>query len=102
MYPYQFNNSQHITQVNGENGANMYALPANSSAILMDSTAPLIWVVTTDGAGYKTVTPFEIKKYEPAPQPNYEDIMARLASLEDKLNDKSNIKPIKSKLSDND
>ena len=36
----------------------------NSQALLLDDTAPLVWLAQTDGAGYKTVTPYEIKPYE--------------------------------------
>lgn len=86
MYGY----GQQIVQVNGENGARAYQMPPNSNALLLDSTDPLVWLVSTDGAGYKTVQPFKIEPYTPPEPVNLNDIMNRLVSLEEKLNE-SNI-----------
>lgn len=80
MYP------QQIVRVNGENGARTYQLPPNSSALLLDDTAPLVWLVQTDGAGYKTVSPFSISQYEPEPQPDFKMLMDRLTRLEERIN----------------
>ena len=41
---------QEVVRVNGEGGANAYQLMPNSSALLLDETAPIVWLVTTDGA----------------------------------------------------
>ena len=38
-----------VIQVNGENGARAFAMAPNSSALLMDATAPIVWLCTTDG-----------------------------------------------------
>lgn len=84
MYGY---NQQQIIRVNGENGARMYQMMPNSSALLLDETAPLIWVVQTDGAGYKTCTPYKIERFEPEPAPNYKEILNRLTKLEEKINE---------------
>ena len=47
---------------------------------MLDETAPLVWLVQTDGAGYKTCTPFDIKIHE---EKNVlQDIQERLARLE--------------------
>ena len=43
---------QQVTRVSGQNGAQAYALPPNSSALLLDETTPIVWLKTTDGAGY--------------------------------------------------
>ena len=43
-----------VTRVSGENGANAFQMGPNSSALLLDETAPIVWFVQTDGAGYKT------------------------------------------------
>ena len=82
---------QQITKVTGENGARAYAIGPNSSALLLDETAPLVWLVQTDGAGYKTVTPFTITKYVPEPAPDYKSILDRLTRLEERVNEKSDI-----------
>lgn len=90
MFPI-YNNyySQQIIRVSGENGARAFQMAPNSSCLLLDETAPIIFACVTDGAGYKTVTPYTIEKYEPAPVPDLNDIMARLEKLEAKNNEKS-------------
>lgn len=91
MYPYNLYAQQNITRVTGENGARTYQIGPNSSALLLDDTAPIVWLVQTDGAGYKTLTAYEIKPYAPEPAPDMTDIMTRLKRLEDQVNAKSNI-----------
>lgn len=89
MYPGMLG-PQQIIRVNGEQGARSFRMLPNSSALLLDETAPLVWLATTDGAGYMTVTPFEIKPYQPPPPPDYQSLLARIERLEGKY-DQSNI-----------
>ena len=63
-----------IVRVNGENGARAYQLPPNSSALLLDESAPLVWLIQTDGAGYKTATPYTIAPYQAQPAPDYNSL----------------------------
>lgn len=70
-----------IIHVNGENGARAMQLLPNSNALLLDDTAPLVWLVQTDGAGYKTVTPYSITPYQPKPTVD----ASSLASLEERI-----------------
>lgn len=79
-----------ITYVNGENGANSFQMGPNSKVLLLDEHNPIVWFVQSDGAGYKTVTPYTISKYEPAPAPDFNSLEARIAQLEEKINAKSN------------
>ena len=74
---------QEIVRVNGENGAKTYQLPPNSSALLLDESAPLVWLVQTDGAGYKTAVPYTIAPYQAQPAPDFGDLDKRLKRLED-------------------
>ena len=86
MYGYQ-----QVIQVNGENGAHAYQMYANSSALLLDANNPIVYLVVTDGAGYKTVTPYKIEPYVPEPQPDYNSLLERIGKLEEALsNGKSN------------
>lgn len=78
-----------IIHVNGEGGARALQMAPNSEALLLDDTAPLIWLVQTDGAGYKTATPFSITPYQPAPPVNLQELSDRITRLEAKLNEKS-------------
>ena len=61
---------QEIIRVNGENGARAYQMAPNSSALLLDESAPLVWLVQTDGAGYKTEAPYTITPYQAQPAPD--------------------------------
>ena len=76
----------HVIRVNGENGAKAYNLGANSSALLLDESGLMVWLVTSDGAGYKTVSPYDITPHKDAPAPDYEDLESRIKRLEDMMN----------------
>jgi hypothetical protein len=83
---------KHVTKVNGRAGAEAFALPANSDDFLLDINDPVIWFVQTDGAGYKTVTPYDISPHKEVKQ---EDVIKsmedRITKLEEALrNGKSN------------
>ena len=79
---------QEIVRVNGENGAKTYQLPPNSSALLLDESAPLVWLVQTDGAGYKTAVPYTIAPYQAQPAPDLRTLEERISRLEEMLNGK--------------
>lgn len=81
---------QEVVRVNGEGGANAYQLSPNSSALLLDESAPLVWLVTTDGAGFKTVAPYKIEPYRPQRTNSAIDLEARVKRLEELINEKSN------------
>lgn len=80
---------QEIIRVNGENGARAFQMAPNSNAILLDETAPLVWVVQTDGAGYKTVTPYTITPYQAEPPVDVRALDERIRRLEETINAKS-------------
>lgn len=92
---------QEVIRVNGKNGADAYQMAPNSSILLLDETAPIIWLKTTDGASYPTVTgykitPIETKIATPIESSNYADLESRIAKLEEVINNgKSDAKPIK-------
>ena len=62
-----------IVKVNGENGARAYQLAPNSSSLLLDESAPIVWLVQSDGAGYRTITPYIITPYQAEPTINTKD-----------------------------
>ena len=74
--------------VNGRPGAEAFRMAPNSSALLLDETAPVVWLVQSDGAGYHTATPYAIS---PVEQTQPEDMMksfdARLSRLEALINE---------------
>lgn len=77
----------HVTRVNGEPGARSYMLPPNSDAVLVDTTASMIWLVQTDGAGYKTLTPYDILPHkEPNPEEDsIKKLESRISRLEERI-----------------
>lgn len=74
---------QEIIKVNGENGARAFQMAPNSSALLLDESAPLVWLIQTDGAGYKTTTPYTIAPYQAQPEPDYRSLEDRIKRLEE-------------------
>lgn len=78
---------QEIIKVNGENGARAFQLAPNCSALLLDESNPIVWLVQTDGAGYKTVSPYAITPYQPAPPVDLNALELRLKRVEDMLNE---------------
>lgn len=88
---YQYYSNQQVIRVNGENGARAYQMNPNSSAILLDESAPLIWFKQTDGAGYPTITPYKIEPYVPEPEPDIKSLLERIQKLEERFDEgKSN------------
>lgn len=83
----QMSYNQQVIQVNGKNGAKAFQMMPNASVLLLDSTAPLVWLAQTDGAGYKTVTPYKIEKYQPPQPPDINALMERLERMEARLNE---------------
>ena len=75
-----------VIKVNGENGARAYQIGANSSALLLDESGLMVWLVTSDGAGYKTVTPYDITPHQAAPVPDLGSLEERIKRLEEIIN----------------
>ena len=90
-YPSPAPRRSEIIHVNGQNGAQAFQMLPNSQALLLDDTAPIIWLAQTDGAGYKTITPYSIAPYQPEPEITVKDLDARLKRIEEVLNAKSNV-----------
>lgn len=84
-----------VIKVNGENGARAYQIGANSSALLLDESGLMVWLVVSDGAGYKTVTPYDITPHQVAPAPDFGDLESRIKRLEDMINDSTDSYTIK-------
>lgn len=84
--PYNQNPPQQVVRVNGKNGAEAYAMGANSSALLLDESGTIVWAVTTDGAGYKKIVPYDIIPHQTEEEKSLTDIEARLSRLEAMMN----------------
>ena len=77
-----------VIQVSGENGVDAFQMGPNSSVILADTTAPLIWLVRTDGAGYKTKIPYDIMPHQSAERIDFSSLEQRITQLEEIVNAK--------------
>ena len=91
--------SSQVVRVNGENGARSFQMGANSSALLLDESGLIVWLVTSDGAGYKTVSPYDIVPHKAEPQPDYGSLENRIQRLEEIVNAKP-VNPTRKKQSD--
>lgn len=74
-----------IIRVNGKPGVDAFQMGPNSSVLLLDETANLVWLAQTDGAGYKTATPFVLSPYQEKPPVDVNSLVDRIASLEAEL-----------------
>ena len=77
---------QQVVRVNGENGARTYQIGANSSALLLDESGTVVWLVTSDGAGYKTVSCYDITPHQAEPAPDFGSLESRIKRLEEIVN----------------
>jgi hypothetical protein len=84
--PYQQAPKQEVVKVNGENGARAFPMGASSSALLLDESGTIVWLVVTDGAGYKTVAPYDITPHQTAPAADVSGLEERIRKLEEFVN----------------
>lgn len=72
---YQQEQAQNLIRVNGIDGAKTYQMPANSTVALFDSNEDIMYIKTTDGAGFPSIRTFsftEVKEQnKPIPQVDY-------------------------------
>ena len=80
-----------VIRVNGEPGAQAFPMGPNSSALLLDVSGTIVWAVTTDGAGYKSIAPYDITPHQAAPAPDYGTLEARITKLEEVVANASTI-----------
>ena len=78
---------EQVKKVNGENGARAFPLGANSSAWILDENGLISWLIVSDSAGYKTVTPYDITPHQQAKAPDYSTLESRIARLEGLVNE---------------
>lgn len=78
--------AQQVVRVNGEPGARAYQIGANSSALLLDESGTMVWLVTSDGAGYRSVSAYDITPHQAAQAPDFGTLENRIARLEEIVN----------------
>lgn len=73
---------QQVIQVNGKSSVDTIQLAPNSSVLVMDTSAPLVWLCVSDGVGKVTSTPYDITLHMDSPPLDISGIESRLAALE--------------------
>lgn len=85
-YATQLGPRQQVIKVSGRQGAEMYRMGPDSSALLLDESGSLIWLITTDGAGYKSIYPYDINPHVDPPDPYISQLEQRMTKMEEILN----------------
>ncbi len=85
--PYGFNRfpTYEVIKVNGKPGVDAFQMGPNSSILLLDETANLVWLAQTDGAGYKTATPFTITPFVEKPPVDMNALTEKIDGIEAEL-----------------
>lgn len=86
MYNY-FPQPMRVVRVSGKPGAEAFQMAPNSEVLLLDETAPIVWLKTTDGAGYPRLIPYDISVHEEEKPVDYKSFEERLKRLEDIINE---------------
>ena len=73
---------QQVIQVNGKASVDTIQLAPNSSVLVMDTSAPIVWLCVSDGVGRVTSTPYDITEHKDAPPVDMRKIEERVAALE--------------------
>lgn len=73
---------QQVIQVNGKASVDTIQLAPNSSVLVMDTSAPIVWLCVSDGVGRVTATPYDITEHKDAPPVDMRKIEERVAALE--------------------
>ena len=77
---------QQILQANGKASIDALRMAPNSSVLIMDTTAPVVWLCATDGLGNVTATPYDIKTHVDPAVAATEGLEARVAAVEATVN----------------
>lgn len=73
---------QQIIQVSGKASVDTIQLAPNSSVLLMDTTAPIVWMCVSDGVGKVTSTPYDITVHKEKPPIDVDSIEQRISNIE--------------------
>ena len=90
--------SQQVIQANGKASIDALRMQPNSSVLVMDSTAPMVWLCVSDGLGNVNSTAYDITPHKETAK-DESGLEARISALEERMNElvKSNDASAKSK-----
>ena len=81
--------AQQIPQANGKASIDMIRLAPNSSILIADTTAPIVWRCTSDSLGNVTSEAFDITPHKDEEQIKQESLEQRIARLEAIISEQS-------------
>ena len=73
---------QQVIQVNGKASVDTIQLAPNSSILVMDTSAPIVWLCVSDGVGRVTSTPYDITEHKDVPPVDTGKLEERVSMLE--------------------
>lgn len=77
--------AQQIIQANGRASIDALRMAPNSSVLIADATAPIVWKCVSDGIGNVTAEPFDISPHKEAPPVDNVSLLAIVTELNDRL-----------------
>lgn len=77
---------QQIIQVNGKASVDTIQLAPNSSILVMDTSAPIVWLCVSDGVGKVTATAYDIAEHKEIPPIDVASVEQRLTAVENFIN----------------
>ena len=80
---------QQILTANGQASINALKMSPNSSALIADSTAPIIWKCVSDSLGNVTAEAWDITRHVDAPPVDMKSLEERIANLERMMEEKN-------------
>ena len=88
MNPYMNNNvlpPQQILQANGKTSIDALKMAPNSSVLIADNTAPIVWKCVSDGIGNVTAEAFDIIPHKTQEQIEKDNLTITLQNIEARL-----------------
>lgn len=76
---------QQILQANGKASIDALRMSPNSSALIADSTAPIVWKCVSDSLGNVVAEPYDISPHKSEEQVMQDNMSALISNLNDRL-----------------
>ena len=76
---------QQIMQTNGRPTFDAFKMAPNSSILIADTTAPIVWKCTTDGLGNVTSEAFDITPHKDEPQLDQGAVTTILSEMNERI-----------------
>ena len=76
---------QQILQANGKQSIDALQMSPNSSALIADTTAPVVWKCVSDSLGNVTATPFDITEHKDETVKVQESLVVIVSNIDERL-----------------